>query len=188
MKPSTLNLNLTNTEAETSSMFSKVPDGDYVVSVAHAQFKDGKKPGAAGLQIGYMIEEGTHKGKLIQDYINIANENEQAVEIGMRRLKAILVYQNRKTFVLKTDAELVSRAKFMITTVLETSTYREKEIESVSVKKLSAIEDTKVAAGTAGNAAKSTATKTTKPVETAPAEEVDAHVEEGDDETPPWMR
>jgi len=186
MKPSTLNLNLTKTEMETASMFSKVPDGDYVVSVAHSQFKDGKKPGSAGLQVGYMIEEGAHKGKLIQDYINIANENEQAVEIGHRRLKAIMTYQKRTSFVLKTDAELVSRAKFMISTVLETSMYKEKEIESVSVKKLFALEE-KVGSATT---AKATTTKAA-PAKTAPVvEESDAHVDEdaGDDEAPPWMK
>lgn len=162
MKPSTINLNLTNTAVEAASMFSKVPDGDYVVSVAHSIFKDGKNPGAAGLQIGYMVEEGAHKGKLIQDYINIANNNEQAVEIGHRRLKAIMTYQERKSFALKTDADLISRNKFMISTVLEKSMFKEREIESVSVKKIFAIEKKKAAA-------------------------VEAHVEEETEETPPWM-
>lgn len=181
MKPSTLNLKLGNVEAEQSSMFSKVPDGEYVVSVAHSQFKDGKKPGAAGLQVGYMIEEGPHKGKLIQDYINITNENEQAVEIGLRRLKAIMVYQDRKNFDLKTDHELISRNKFMITTVLETSTYKEKEIESVSVKKLSALEKKEMT--------KATTATTKATTKTTPVVEETAHVEDdaGDDETPPWM-
>ena len=168
-----LNLDLSKVVAETSSMFSKVPDGDYVVSVALAQFKDGKKPGAAGLQVGYMVEEGAHKGKMIQDYINIANANEKAVEIGHRSLRAIMELQERKSFILKTDAELVSRATFIISTVLETSTYNDKEIESVSVKKLTAIEKSAVAA------------KKKAPVVT---EEVTPAVDDSsDDETPPWL-
>lgn len=182
MKPSKLKLDLTKTDAESASMFSKIPDGDYVVIVAHSQFKEGKNEGAAGLQVGFMVEEGAHKGKMVQDYINIANSNEQAVEIGMRRLKGIMVAQNRKSYVLDTDADLVSKEKFMISVALEKSMYKEKEIESSAVKKIYAIEKKTGTASASKPSTEKTPPKTT-------VEEADAHVEaDGDDDTPPWMK
>ncbi len=189
MKASTINLNLTDTQEESASMFSKVPAGDYVVSLAHAQFKDGKKPGAAGLQLGYMIEEGPQKGKMVQDYVNIMNESEQAVDIGKRRLKTILILQARKSFVLKTDAELVSRNKFMIGVAVEPNSYTKSngdvvETENSVVKKLFAIEGNADIATVKGAQAKVTAAVAAK----AKPVEVEAHVEEDADEAPPWMK
>src|SRR6478752_6165586 len=107
MKSSKINLDLTNTPAESGSIFSKVPAGQYKVVVAFSQFKDGKKAGAAGLQVGYMIEEGPHKGKMVQDYINIMNENEDAVKIGHSRLRRICELQNRKSYKLANDTDLI---------------------------------------------------------------------------------
>jgi hypothetical protein len=186
MKPSTINLDLTNVQEESASMFSKVPAGDYEVSLAHSQFKDGKNPGAAGLQVGYMIESGPHKGKMLQDYINIMNSNEQAVDIGKKRLKTILVLQQRKTFILKTDAELVSRNKFMVSVAIEPNTYTNRngdviESENCAVKKLFAVEGNADIAPIKEAQAKVTAAKKAAPV-------VEAHVEEESEETPPWMK
>ena len=187
MKPSTLNLNLTNTQEESASMFSKVPAGDYEVSLAHAQFKEGKKnDGASGLQVGYMIESGPHKGKMLSDYINIANPNEKAVEIGLARLKKILVVQKRTNFILKTDMDLVSRNKFMISVAIEPSTYEKKdgtvvEAENCAVKKIMAIEGVADIAAVKTAQAKVTAAK--KAVSIA---DDTAHVEEEND-APPWM-
>lgn len=183
MKPSTINLDLTNVQEESASMFSKVPAGDYEVSLAHSQFKDGKNPGAAGLQVGYMIESGPHKGKMLQDYINIMNQNEQAVDIGKKRLKTILVLQQRKTFMLKTDAELVSRNKFMVSVAIEPNTYTNRngdtvESENCAVKKLFAVE----------GAVEAKAEKVA-PTKTKPAPVVEAHVEEeSEEEAPPWLK
>jgi len=136
MKSSTINLDLTNTEAESGSIFSKVPAGAYKVSLAYSQFKDGKNSGAAGLQVGYMIEEGAHRGKMVQDYINIMNENEEAVEIGKKRLRKICEVQGRKTFKLIKDTDLVAKGQFMIDVDIEASTYKDKPTENNRVRKI----------------------------------------------------
>lgn len=130
-----INLDLTKVVAESTSLFSKVPAGEYLVSVAHSQFKDGK-PGAAGLMVGYMVEAGEHKGKMVSDYINIKNDNEKAVEIGLGRLRLICELQVRKTFKLVEDTDLISRNTFMISTSLEENEYNGKTTENVKVKKL----------------------------------------------------
>lgn len=190
MKASTLNLDLTKTETESASMFSKVPAGDYEVSLAHAQFKEGKKgDGACGLQVGYMVESGEHKGKMISDYINIQNPNDKAVEIGLKRLKTIMVLQGRKDFKLTTDMALISRNKFMIGVALEPASFTKQngeavETENCAVKKLFAIEGVtnEVTAEKVKPAAKAAA----KPAVTVSAPvAVDAEIQE--DETPPWM-
>ncbi len=194
MKASTLNLDLTKTEQESVSMFSKVPAGDYEVSLAYAQFKDGKNPGACGLQVGYMIESGEHKGKMVQDYINIQNPNEKAVEIGLKRIKTIMVLQGRKDFKLTTDIALISRNKFMVGIALEPNSYTKSngdvvETENSVVKKMFAIEGV---ADIATIKETQAATKAKPAAKAAPTVvtpvAVDEEVSSGEDETPPWMR
>lgn len=134
-----LNLDLSKTLPESDSMFSKVPAGKYVAVVAHSVFKE-TSSGGAGLQVGYMIETGEHAGKMIQDFINIQNSNEKAVEIGLGRLRKIMEVQKRKTFVLTTDEALINATAFEIEVVLESGTYKDQPIENCKVKKITAIE------------------------------------------------
>lgn len=134
-----INLDLTKVKAESSSIFSTVPAGKYVAVVAHSVFKD-TSSGGAGLQIGYMIEEGEHTGKMIQDFINIQNNNEKAVEIGLGRLRKIMEVQKRKSFKLGTDEELISAVAFEIELTVEEGTYNDKPTTTNRVKKLNLIE------------------------------------------------
>lgn len=136
-----INLDLTNVIAESSSMFSKVPAGNYTVSLAHAQFKDNGT--SAGVQLGYMVESGEHKGKLIPDYINIVNQNEKAVEIGLQRLRRICDLQLRKSFKIVNDTDLINRTQFSIEVDLVEGEYQGKPVENVRVKKLLAIDSSK---------------------------------------------
>ena len=140
MKASKINLDLTKVESESSSVFSRVPAGQYLVVLAYSQFKEGKNPGAAGLQIGYMIEEGEHKGKMIGEYINIANQNEDAVKIGLGRLKRICELQGRSSLKLATDLDLIHKGKFLIDVELVENEYNGKTTEVNRVKKLLANE------------------------------------------------
>lgn len=174
MKSSTINLDLTGVEAESGSIFSKVPAGAYKVVLAYSQFKDGKNSGAAGLQVGYMIEEGAHKGKMVQDYINIMNENEEAVEIGKKRLRKICEVQGRKTFKLAKDTDLIAKGAFMIDVDIEASTYKDKPTENNRVKKIYEIDGATTAKAEASSVkkvqdeAKSSPTETTSDEEAAP--------------------
>ena len=140
MKSSTINLDLSNVQPESDSIFSKVPAGAYAVSLAYSQFKEGKSEGACGLQIGFMIESGEHKGKMIADYINIQNKSEDAVKIGHQRLRKICDLQNRKSLKLAKDTDLIARAQFMIDVEVEESTYNDKPTTNCRVKKLYAAE------------------------------------------------
>lgn len=142
-----INLDLTKVQPESSSLFSKVPAGDYLVSVAHSAFKE-TSSGGAGLIVGYMIEAGDHKGKMIQDFINIKNSNEKAVEIGLGRLRLICDLQARKSYKLVEDKDLIDRAQFMITTVLEDSEYNGQPTQNVKIKKLFKADNSMVAQST----------------------------------------
>jgi hypothetical protein len=155
-----LNLDLTKVAPESSSMFSKVPAGKYVAVVAHSVFKD-TKTGGAGLQLGFMIEEGEHTGKMIQDFVNIAGSSEKAVEIGLGRIRRIMEVQKRKSFKLDTDEQLISNVAFEIEVTLEQGEYDGKPTENSKVKKIMMIE---------GDAPKAT-TKATPKKEAAPVEE-----------------
>ena len=113
-----LGLDLTKTQAESASIFSRVPAGTYTVVLAHSQFKD-TASGGAGLTVGYMIEDGEETGKMISDFINIQNSNEKAVEIGMARIKRIMEVQGRTNFKLATDEDLINGTKFQIEVTVE---------------------------------------------------------------------
>lgn len=130
-----INIDLSKVMAESTSLFSKVPAGEYLVSVAHSAFKETSK-GGAGLTVGYMIESGEHKGKMVSDFVNIKNESEKAVEIGFQRLRLICELQGRTSFKLVEDKDLISRNQFKIITELEESEYNGKATENVRVKKL----------------------------------------------------
>lgn len=134
-----LNLDLTKTQAESSSIFSRVPAGTYTVVLAHSQFKD-TSSGGAGLQLGFMIEEGEHTGKMVQDFVNIVNSNEDAQRIGLGRIKRIMEVQNRKDFKLTTDEALISSNKFQIEVEIEQGVYKDKPAENNRVKKILALE------------------------------------------------
>lgn len=131
---SKLNLDLTKIQSESSSMFSRVPSGTYKVVLAHSQFKE--TVGGAGLILGYMVEEGEHTGKMIQDFVNIQNQSEKAVEIGLGRIKKIMEVQKRKDFKLTTDEALISATPFMIDVITEEGEYQGKSIENNKIKKI----------------------------------------------------
>ena len=136
-----LGLDLTKTQAESSSIFSSVPAGTYTVVLAHSQFKE-TASGGAGLTVGYMIEEGDETGKMISDFINIQNSNEKAVEIGMARIKRIMEVQGRSNFKLATDEDLINGIKFQIEVTVEEGEYNGKPTENNRVKKIMAPETT----------------------------------------------
>ena len=136
-----LGLDLTKTQAESSSIFSRVPAGTYTVVLAHSQFKE-TASGGAGLTVGYMIEEGDETGKMISDFINIQNSNEKAVEIGMARIKRIMEVQGRTNFKLATDEDLINGSKFQIEVTVEEGEYNGKPTENNRVKKIMALETT----------------------------------------------
>ncbi len=186
MKSSKINKDLTATQEESSSMFSKVPAGEYEVSLAHCQFNEKAKSGQAGMMTGYMIESGEHKGKMISSYINLLHEKQDVVEMGDRRLKTIMICQGRTNFKLVHDTDLISRNKFMISVALTPSSYTKDngdvvETENSDVKKVYAIEGAEKSAPT-----KAVAKPAAKPATVAV--DTDAHVEEEETETPPWMK
>ena len=127
-----IKLDLTNDKSESSSKFSTVPSGTYKVTLADSEFKN--TTSGFGLTIGFMVEEGEHKGKLIRNFVNVKNASSQAEEIGRARLKRIMEVQGRKSFKLEEDTDLISSTEFFIVTELEDSTFLDKNDKEVTTK------------------------------------------------------
>jgi hypothetical protein len=130
-----INWDLSKVKAESTSLFSKVPAGEYLVSIAHCVYKE-KNSDSSYLQVGYMIEDGDHRGKMIMDILNMRNPSEKAVDMGEARGRLIAELQGSADFKYREDKDLINRKQFKIITDLETSTYQDKEVENVKVKKL----------------------------------------------------
>jgi hypothetical protein len=80
------NLNLGGVEAESGR--KTLEPGSYTCKITGAEIKDTKDGYGKGLVVTLKDVEG--RGE-VEDFINLHNRNPQAVEIGMKRLKALLV-------------------------------------------------------------------------------------------------
>jgi len=75
-------------EAQTD--FDIIPAGKYPVIVEKAEVKATKKQNGHGIAISMKVLDGPHKGKSLQDWINIDHrDSPQCVEIGQRCLAAL---------------------------------------------------------------------------------------------------
>jgi hypothetical protein len=82
-------LNLTNVEAENGR--STLKPGSYACKIVGAEVKQTKDKSGHGLLVTFEEERGAGR---VEDFINLNNRNTQAVEIGMRRLKGLLIAAN----------------------------------------------------------------------------------------------
>jgi hypothetical protein len=79
-------LNLSGVEAEQGR--KSLPPGSYTCKITRAEIKDTKDGRGKGLVVELTDVAGTGA---VEDWINVYNKNEQTMEIGQKRLKALLV-------------------------------------------------------------------------------------------------
>ena len=144
---SRINLDLTNVASQSTSKFSVLENGSYLVVLADSEFKENKS--GFGLTLGYMVEEGPNKGKMVRDYVTIRHtSSKQAEEIGQSRVKSIMVAQGRTNFNLFNDTDLVSNSKFIIEVTKEENSFTDektgKEVNGFknNIKKILPLEKT----------------------------------------------
>lgn len=111
-----LNLSLTDVKIQTggSSDYAIVPTGKYTVTVGKTEFKDTKNGSA--MIVGYEIQDGEHKGKMVKDFLNIQNPSAEAQRIAMERLATIAWATNAptKNGTLEDSDDLVAKSPFEI--------------------------------------------------------------------------
>ena len=99
-----IKLDLTNDKSESSSKFSTVPSGTYKVTLADSEFKN--TTSGFGLTIGFMVEEGEHKGKLIRDFVNVKNATawryQQSDHDGLARIIQLTIGQSQPVLKIST--------------------------------------------------------------------------------------
>jgi len=67
-----------------------LPAGQYISVLDKAEIKSTKAGDGQYINCQFKVVDGQHKGGVFFDIINIANPNQQAVEIGLARLNTIL--------------------------------------------------------------------------------------------------
>ena len=84
-------LDLTNVKAEE---FSIVPVGEYVCNITAAEVKETKTGSGQYIKTEFTVVDGEQKGRKIFSQFNIKNQNPEAVAIGLKQLKTMLVKAN----------------------------------------------------------------------------------------------
>ena len=84
-----MKLNLDLSSVSTMSARVVVPTGNYNVKVVSAEAKE-TKSGGGMLVVGFSIQDGEHKGVVINEYYNIVNKNEDTVRIALSAIKTMM--------------------------------------------------------------------------------------------------
>lgn len=108
-----LNLSIKNVEVQKRDDFSPLPDGQYNVVVAKADVKE-TKAGGAGLNVGYQVTDGDHKGRMIFDFVNIEHSNPEVIRIGLERLATIAWATGITKDTIDDSDELINKLPFSI--------------------------------------------------------------------------
>lgn len=84
-----VNFNLQDTQAYTGSS-PVLPPGEYLVEIVSEQADQPLRSGkGTALVFEYQIKDGQYRGQRIRDWINLGHMDQNARELGQRRLKAI---------------------------------------------------------------------------------------------------
>jgi Protein of unknown function (DUF669) len=74
---------------DTTDTFSPLPEGKYVAVIIKAELKETKAGTGAYLSLQLRITEGPFEGRVLFSNLNLANPNQQAVDIARRHLAQI---------------------------------------------------------------------------------------------------
>ena len=66
--------------------YEPIPPGKYPVLIESAELKDTKSGTGVYLKLAMVVIEGPHKNRKLWDNVNLANLNQECVEIGRRHL------------------------------------------------------------------------------------------------------
>jgi hypothetical protein len=92
------------------SDYSPIPEGDYVAQIESEEFKPTAK-GGTQLVLKFQIIGSAQDGKTITERLNLQNDNEKAVEIGLQTLAKITTAAGLS--VLKDTSELVGKKMYI---------------------------------------------------------------------------
>lgn len=77
------------TKVDPATEFKPLPEGDYKVAIVKSENKPTKSGNGSYLQCTLQVLDGEHKGRQLFERLNLANSNDQAVEIAKKTLSAI---------------------------------------------------------------------------------------------------
>jgi hypothetical protein len=84
-------------KVETSNSFETLPEGKYVANVTNAEIKETKNGTGKYIRTELTIAAGENKGRKIWTNFNVENQNQMAVEIGLKQLKTMLQAANAQS-------------------------------------------------------------------------------------------
>ena len=100
-----LDLDLTNVEASTG--FEVLPNGTYSVQVEAAELCSTKDEKGAYIKTTLVVVGESYKNRKLFHNFNIKNANEQAVQIGLSEIKALIVASGATTTKISSPDQLI---------------------------------------------------------------------------------
>jgi len=116
-----LNLGLTEADASNDTDFEPLPIAEYTVMIKSTTTKEGEfrttKNGGTAIPIVFEVVDGTHKGRLIFENINIVNANPKAESIAKSTLAKISIAAGIKPQDLSDTAQIEGKIIKVLTKV-----------------------------------------------------------------------
>lgn len=100
-----LNLDLENVQASTG--FDVMPAGTYSVQVTESDLAETKDGSGAYIKVTLTVIEGEFAKRKLFHNFNIKNKNEQAVQIGLSEIKALILASGATTTKISSPEQLL---------------------------------------------------------------------------------
>lgn len=83
-----------------------LPEGDYEITLVNAEVKDTKDGTGQYIKAEFAVSGGSYDGWKLFNMFNIMNDNQKAVEIGLRQLKKFMIASGKDNFQLQSVNDL----------------------------------------------------------------------------------
>ena len=116
-----------------------LPDGEYMVLIEEAYVQENNNKDGHFIFVKFKVTQGQYRGVNVVNRYNIANPNEQAVNIGKAQLKSLMAAINLENQVLDTCQKLMNKP-LKISVTSKKSQYNGKEYINNEVKSYNKID------------------------------------------------
>lgn len=112
-------------EVEASAPRDPIPEGDYLLVADRTEMTANRAGNGWRLDITFRVEDGPHTGRLIFMSYNVSHPNEQAQNIALRDLKALVDATGVDAQMVEDDTDLLLHKPFIGHVTLRSDTVKD---------------------------------------------------------------
>lgn len=112
-------------DVEASAPRDPIPEGDYVLAVDRTEMTANRSNTGWRLDVTFRVEDGPHTGRLIFMSYNVSHPNEQAQNIALRDLKALVDATGLDPNLVEADTNTLCNVPFIGHVALRTDTVKD---------------------------------------------------------------